>query len=963
VRQSKKYRDDTQFNESDASLGQVLGQADTRRHPDFSMSGPQATGHFIAQPLDLLLAEGGDPRLAINPLDNMNSYGCRPAPRPEAITFASTTASSISEQAYLRAAQARLDLMRASATNTEEKVFDACIEQMRRALKTCLTLENEKTDIIFSPSGTDGQLIALYIAREVLGTRVTSIVVASNETGSGTAFTAKGQHFNTYTAQGIPVKKGEAVAALMDGTTSLDIPLRDEKGTPRSFEEMDRAVIAAIDVALSKGDRVLLQTMDSSKLGWRSPSQKCLREISTRWPQDVQIVVDACQMRLGRKRIKDHLRRGYVVLLTGSKFFTAPPFCGALLVPEAISARLAAADKVPPGLGDYSNRSDWPMAWSGIRSHLSARLNFGQWLRWEAAIEEMRVYFSMAQPERLASLQRFAATVSQCLENSPSLKLLPGQVPDASDAIDDEEMAVRTIFPFTISRAGKLLSPDDCKKLYQALNKDVSNLLPAQASLQDRKIAARLCHIGQPVALPDGAVLRLSAGARTVTEGWSAEDVKAIIDKIEVLLAYFDVIDLPEKTENTALKPLRLDVYKDIPQTRIGMAKLTKMAFDNIPLKPLWDQLYREVEKDPSNAAAMMDMADIAQISGLQANGLVIQSGALGLERLYRLPCASAKPRLRVLELAAPIEMGGNTPIEFLLAGSDIELYTLYIIPGAPLPDPLPAHDVAFAAIPDTEAARPVLAEVNRLMPYWPKPVLNLPSRIHNLNRDELYNLLKSIPGLCIPMTVRLARTNLADIGHGRIPLQSILKDGVYPLIVRPIDSHAGRGLAKLEKPADIDKYLAEHPEDYFFISRYIDYSSADGLFRKYRIVFIDGKAYACHMAISEQWKIWYLNANMAASAKKRAEEEHFMSAFAQDFSTRHGPALEEIAKKINLEYFAIDCAETQDGELLIFEAGNTMIVHNMDPAAIYPYKIPQMNKVFAAFTQMIEKYAKAGGR
>jgi len=954
---SKKQRDETQFNESKS----CSGQNDAGHRPDFFMSGQQATGHFIAQPLELLLAEGGDPRLAINPSDNMNSYGCRPAPRPEAITFASTTASSISESAYMRAAQARFDLMRASATNTEEKVFDACVAQMRRALKTCLALENEKAEIIFSPSGTDGQLIALFIAREMLGPRVTSIIVASNETGSGTAFTAKGQHFNTYTAQGISVKKGEAIASLMEGTTSVDIPLRDSTGATRSFEEMDRAVISAIEAAVDRGDKVLLQTMDSSKLGWRSPSQKCLKEISMRWSKDVQIVIDACQMRLGRNRIKEYLKRGYVVLLTGSKFFTAPPFCGALLVPPAISARLAPVDKVHTGLGDYSNRSDWPMEWSGIRSSLPPRLNFGQWLRWEAAIEEMRVYFALSQRERLASLQDFAAVVAQCIENSPSLKLLPQQTPDPADDIDDEEMAVRTIFPFTVSRAGKLLSVDACKKLYQALNKDVSGFLPPQASVQERQIAARLCHIGQPVALPDGAVLRISAGARTVTEGWKSDDVRAVVDKIEVLLAYFDAIDVPEKAqESTALKPLSLDTYKNIP-ARIGMAGLTKMAFDNIPLKPLWDQLFQEVEKNPLNAAAMMDLADIAQISGLQANGLVIQSGALGLERLYRSPCASVPPRLRVLKLAAPIEMGGNTPIDFILEGSDVELSTLYIVPGTPLPDPLPAHDVAFVSVPDSEAGRPVLAEIDRLIPHWPRPLLNLPSRIPNLNRDELYSLLKPISGLYIPMTARLARAQLADIGHGRIPLEGILTDGVYPLIVRPIDSHAGRGLAKLESPADIDSYLASHPEDFFFISRYIDYSSADGLFRKYRIVYIDGKPYACHMAISEQWKIWYLNANMAASSAKREEEKRFMLEFSQGFGPRHGAALDEIARKIRLEYFAIDCAETKTGELLIFEAGNTMIVHNMDPPTVYPYKIPQMNKVFEAFIAMLDKYAKVG--
>ena len=961
--QSKKHKDDVLSKEFHV----FSGQTGAAHLPVSSMSGQNAEGHFLAQPLELLLAEGGDPRLAVSPLDNLNVYGCRPSPRPEAITFSSTTASSISEKSYIRAAQARLELMNGSATNPEEEVFDKCIEHIRQELKKCLTLENDKVDVVFSPSGTDGQLIALFIARELLGSRVTSIVVASNETGSGTAFTAKGQHFNTYTAQGVPVRKGEAVAAMADGMTCVDISLRDEKGSPRSAEDVDHAVLEAIETAIASGSKVLLQTMDSSKLGWRSPSRKCLKDISVRWPNDVQVVVDACQMRLGRARIKDYLNRGYIVMLTGSKFFTGPPFSGALLVPEKIAAQMVATHKVPVGLSDYSNRGDWPVKWSGIRSWLPPRLNFGQWLRWEAAVEEMRLYFTVPQADRLASLQKFSVVVTQCIENSLSLTLLPAQPSDPTDDIDDGEMTVRTVFPFFIKRVGKLLSPEDCKKLYQALNLDVSLLLPSRAQPQEIKISSRLCHIGQPVTLHDGAgnltaALRISAGARTVSEGWSPDDVKAIVDKIEVLLKYFDVINIPEKTAGSAeIKPLHLDAKKDLPRTRLGMVKLTRMAFDNKPLKPLWDELYKQVEADPENAAAMMDMADIAQISGLQANGLVIQSGALGMERLYRLPCDSPSPRLRVLKLAAPIEMGGNTPIEFLFEGSDIELYTLYIVPGVPLPGPLPYHDVAFVAIPDTEAARPALAEVNRLMPHWPRPVLNLPSCVHHLNRDELYTLLKPISKLYIPMTARVPRDRLVDIGRECIPLQGFLEDGVYPLIVRPIDSHAGRGLDKLESAADIDAYLYRHPGAAFFISRYIDYSSTDGLFRKYRIVFINGKAYACHMAISEQWKIWYLNANMALSNDKRAEEDRFLTHFDEDFSARHGAALSEIAKRINLEYFAIDCAETKSGELLIFEAGNTMIVHNMDSPVTYPYKPPQMQKVFTAFVQMIDTFAKVG--
>ena len=156
-----------------------------------------------------------------------------------------------------------------------------------------------------------------------------------------------------------------------------------------------------------------------------------------------------------------------------------------------------------------------------------------------------------------------------------------------------------------------------------------------------------------------------------------------------------------------------------------------------------------------------------------------------------------------------------------------------------------------------------------------------------------------------------------------------------------------------------VERYLADRPEQEFFVARFVDYAGEDGLFRKYRIVFVDGRPYACHMAIADRWDIWYLNAGMAHSADKRLEEESFMRDFDGDFASRHQAALAKIVERVGLDYFTIDCAENKNGELLIFEADNTAVVHDMDPPALYPYKTPAMHKLFAAFQAMIA--ARAG--
>ena len=389
---------------------------------------------------------------------------------------------------------------------------------------------------------------------------------------------------------------------------------------------------------------------------------------------------------------------------------------------------------------------------------------------------------------------------------------------------------------------------------------------------------------------------------------------------------------------------------------RIGTAQLTRQAFNGVNLRPLWHELMAQVTDDPAGAGIGMDLSVIAQLLGDQATGLAMQKEVLGYQRLFRSPCATQTPGLKVLALAADMDVGGNTPIEFLLDGSDVELSTLYIVPGSPLPDPLPEHDVAIVIAPDDDKTQTTLAKIERIANRWPCKLLNSPSLIRALNRDCLYRLLKFVPGLEIPATARISREDLIALDDKS--LTRWLDDGAFPLIVRPTGSHAGKGLARLWTASDIAGYLSGRSEAEFYISRFVDYSSSDGLFRKYRLAFVDGVPYACHMAISDEWKIWYLNADMALSETKRAEEAHFMAAFDHEFAARHAGALSGMAKQIGLDYFQVDCAETKGGGLLIFEGDNAAIVHNMDPTAIFPYKPAQMQKIFDAFVTMLYDHA-----
>ena len=411
--------------------------------------------------------------------------------------------------------------------------------------------------------------------------------------------------------------------------------------------------------------------------------------------------------------------------------------------------------------------------------------------------------------------------------------------------------------------------------------------------------------------------------------------------------------------EQTIVAHLNLSPDETLWTDRQGLAVFTKLAFAGVSLKEHWDRLVADISDDARGAGLGMDLSVISQLMGDQPTGLAIQGDSLRLQRLYRSCTAAGRNKIRLLAIAAPMDIGGNTPVEFLLDGSNIELITLYVVPGLPLPESIPDHDVAMVVAPDDARSRQALDDMKTLLEHWPRPVLNLPQGILDLDRHKLCRKLSGIPGLEIPLTDIVSREWLAQLASQPVRLTDKLSDGCFPLIVRPIGSHAGHGLRKLDAADEIDDYLAQRPEEDFFISRFVDYSSADGLFRKYRILLIDGRAYACHMAIADQWKIWYLNADMLGNPANRSEEAAFMALFYEEFATRHAAALGMLADRLGLDYCTVDCAETKTGELLIFEADNTAIVHDMDPVDTFPYKSPQMRKVFSAFVAML--YRRAG--
>ena len=394
------------------------------------------------------------------------------------------------------------------------------------------------------------------------------------------------------------------------------------------------------------------------------------------------------------------------------------------------------------------------------------------------------------------------------------------------------------------------------------------------------------------------------------------------------------------------------------PVPSLGLAFLGRLVFEGDRLAEVWDGLVACLAANPADAGAMLDLSTLLQMRGERDKGLALQAAALAERRGYRTVHGTGRA-LKVLAFQAPGDLMTNTPLDFLLEGSDVELTTWYVDAALPSPDEVPEHDVAVLAISQADDGSAALARLGDAFEAWPRPVINgSPQRIAALSRDGVAEAFAGHPRIVAPVTRRVGREALQAVAARAAPLAALHADLRFPVIVRPIGSHAGNGLEKLDGPIALAAYLAAHAEAEFFVAAFFDYAGADGLFRKLRVVFVDGRPFVAHMAVSARWMVHYLNADMGEAAHRR-EEAAMMATFDEGFAARHREAFEGLHRTFGLDYFGIDCAETLDGRLVVFEADVAMIVHAMDSAELYPYKKPAMARLFQGFVAALDARAK----
>ena len=353
----------------------------------------------------------------------------------------------------------------------------------------------------------------------------------------------------------------------------------------------------------------------------------------------------------------------------------------------------------------------------------------------------------------------------------------------------------------------------------------------------------------------------------------------------------------------------------------------------------------------PDDAQALQYIANIQQLRGNEKEANQNYLKSFQLKPLITIPAIKSPPDFKVLLLFAP--GAGNTPLDLFMDRTDYENNILNLLPGTELDIELlrKSADVVVNLIADVDQGETKLAPAKELLELIGKPILNHPDKIKLTDRQSISTLLSNIPNCFTPKTERFKGRDLAVDDFKPDP-----KFFSYPFLVRRTGTHGGIDFEKIGDGAELKAFVTQNIEADYYLTEYIDYSSKDGFFRKYRFIYVNDEVYPYHLAIDNKWKIHHVTTDMLNQTWMQMEEKAYLLDPHNFFGDAQYAALNAIRKKVDLDFFGIDCGLGKDGRIIVFEVNACMLVHQHNEK--FPYKAEPVKRIKKAFDTMLRRIA-----
>jgi hypothetical protein len=389
------------------------------------------------------------------------------------------------------------------------------------------------------------------------------------------------------------------------------------------------------------------------------------------------------------------------------------------------------------------------------------------------------------------------------------------------------------------------------------------------------------------------------------------------------------------------------------PREAIGHANLGFVLLRAGETQRAREQYETAVSLDPDNAEARRGLTLALEALGERESAAVHRDIGFGSAPLVELPYRGEGSGVRVLLLvrAGP----GNVPTDRFLDDRTFAVSKLVADSYRPSLT-LPAHDLIFNAIGDADVKDAALARAAEVVERSQAPVVNDPTAVALTGRVANAQRLRGLEGVVAPLTAAYAKPSLLS----RDAIDGLESDGFrVPFLLRAAGFHTGEHFERVERRDELGRIAAQLPGDDLLAIEFEDVRSADGNARKYRVLFVDGRTYPLHLAISPNWKVHYFSAAMADHAERRAEEESFLADMRAALGARAVGALERIAATLGLQYAGADFAVDGAGNVVLFEANATMIVPVPDPDPRWDYRRGPVARIEDAVREMLLKRSR----
>jgi hypothetical protein len=381
------------------------------------------------------------------------------------------------------------------------------------------------------------------------------------------------------------------------------------------------------------------------------------------------------------------------------------------------------------------------------------------------------------------------------------------------------------------------------------------------------------------------------------------------------------------------------------PGNKIARVNLANLLLDEHDLAGAKLQYEAAIAIDPEFHEAHQGLASVLDELGLHGADSHRRQGFSGH--------AVVSKRYRGVGVGVPLLLlvsarGGNIPTRLWIDDRQFAVTAIYADFHAS-GSALPPHAVLMNAIGDADLCDVALSRAAELTARSTAPVINPPAWVQRTGRIEMARRAAAIEGVIAPQIRAVSPAAL--LGES---------DPKFPLLLRRPGFHTGQHFLMVDNRDALGPAIASLGAQDLFAIQYLDARGADGMARKYRVMFVDGVAYPLHLAISAHWKVHYFSADMATNARFRDEERRFIDDMPGVLGARAMAALAALSSALKLDYAGIDFALAPSGELLLFEANATMVVFPPGPEPMWDYRRSAIRTVLEAATGMLLRRANS---